>query len=71
MTPTIPIKFPNLVTPTLAGETLGSPSKLRPEDEVIVVQAGSMLFQPRSQMTRSWRQTPVPAKFKDKPFLLK
>lgn len=65
MTPTIPMDVRNLVTPTLAGQTLGSKSKLRPEEEVIVAQGGSMSFQPTRQMTRSWRQTPVLAKFKD------
>ena len=50
-------------TPTIAEKA--SPAKLRPEDEIIIVQGGSVSFQPRSQVTRSGRETRVPAKFKD------
>ena len=63
--PTIPVKVPNPATPTLTEKTLGSPPKLRPEDAVIVVRGGSMSLQPKSQVTRSGRQTRVPAKFRD------
>ena len=65
VSPTIPVKVPNPATPTLTEKTLGSPPKLRPEDAVIVVRGGSMSLQPKSQVTRSGRQTRVPAKFKD------
>ena len=59
VSPTIPMEVPNPGTPTLTGGTLGSPSKLRPEDSVIVVRGGSMSLQPKSQVTRSRRQTRV------------
>jgi len=50
-------------TPTISEKA--SPAKLRPEDEIIIVQGGSVSFQPRSQVARSGCQTRVPAKFKD------
>ena len=51
--PTIPMEVPNPVTPTLAGQTIGNPSKLRSDDEEMVVQGGSMSLQPISQLMRS------------------
>lgn len=51
--------------PYLGRTDLRSPSKLRPEEEVIVAQGGSMSLQPTRQITKSWGQTPVLAKFKD------
>ena len=65
VTSSIPMEDPTPVAPTLSGKTLGSPSKLRPDDAVVVVQGGSMSLRPRSQVTRSGQQTRVPAKFKD------
>jgi len=65
VTSSIPMEDPNPVAPTFSGKTLGSPSKLRPEDAVVVVQGGSMSLRPKSQVTRFGRQTRVPAKFKD------
>ena len=60
---TIPIEVPNPVTTSLV-QALGRPSKLRPEDEVIVIRGRSMSLEPMSQLTRSGRQRRVPAKFK-------
>ena len=65
LAPMIPNGDPGPATPTLVEKTQESPAKLSPEDENIVVRGGNILFQLRSQVTRSGRQTRVPAKFKD------
>ena len=53
MAPVIPNGDPGRATPTSVERTQESPAKLRPEDEIIVIQGGSISFQPRSQVTRS------------------
>lgn len=63
--PIIPNEDPGPATPTSAEKTQESPAKLRPADEIIVVRGGNISFEPRSQVTRSWQQTRVPAEFKD------
>lgn len=55
---TIPMEDLNPVSPTLMRKTIGSPVKSRSEDEVIVVRGGNISFQPRSQVTRTGRQSP-------------
>ena len=51
--------------PTSTEKTSKSLAKPRSEDEVIVVRGRDISFQPKSQVTRSGRQTQVPARFKD------
>ena len=63
--PTTLMEDPSPTITTSPGKTLGSPTELRPEDEVVVVRGGNISFQPKSQVTRSGRQTRVPAKFED------
>lgn len=63
--PIAPINSNDSSSPATRTVEKGSPAKLRPEDEIIIVQGGSVSFQPRSQVTRSGRETRVPAKYKD------